>query len=164
MRNFLALEDAALRGAVSGLLKTLRELHERFASAAAEHLIVLWIGKQRPQQRIVERMAGAHTFEAAKDGRAGQCQIANGIEDFVADEFVGKRIRPALTTRSPSMARVFSSDAPRPSPAFSRASSSATKPKVRAGAISRRKLSSVRSRAKCWVPMAGEANTISKSK
>ena len=60
-----------------------------------------------------------------------------------------------------STTMVFSSEAPRPRPMARSCSTSAMKPKVRAGAISARKLAGSTASSSRWRPMAGASKMIS---
>src|ERR1043166_1525412 len=60
--------------------------YSRAASGKHDFFIMSGIGKQRPEQRIVEAMAGFEPVETAQDRRPGQRQIAHRVQNLVADE------------------------------------------------------------------------------
>ena len=99
----------------------------------------------------------------AENRRAGQRQIADGVERLVAHEFVAIAQALGVSTRSPSMATEFSSEEPSAKPAAQSFFTSATKPKVRALAISVRKVWGSISKARlCW-PIVATSKSISTS-
>src|SRR5438093_637502 len=56
-------------------------------------LVICRIGEQRAQERVVERVAGATAFELADHRGGGECEIADGVENLVAHEFVAKALQ-----------------------------------------------------------------------
>src|SRR6185295_1812216 len=53
-------------------------------------VVIRGVGEEGAEQLIVEGVAGAAAFEAGEDGAAGEGQVADGVEDLVADIFVGE--------------------------------------------------------------------------
>ncbi len=93
MRRFeieAELGSAPLGGEIRGR-KTVAELGMTNLAAARgfDHGPGLGIGEQRLQHEHVEAMATAARAEGAEDGRAGQREVADGIERLVAHELVG---------------------------------------------------------------------------
>src|SRR5882724_10908824 len=46
------------------------------------------VAEQRPQQLVIEPMPGAQADELAEQGRAGEIEVADGVDHLVAHELV----------------------------------------------------------------------------
>src|SRR5439155_24278488 len=58
--------------------------------------VIRGIGEERAEERVVERMAGAATFETADDRCTGKGQVADRVEDLVAHEFIFEALQSGV--------------------------------------------------------------------
>ena len=93
------------------------------------------VAEQARDQSGVHGVAGALGDDAALDAAAGEGEVADEVEDLVADELVGEAQGAVLHGRLWMRMMAQCGQAPRMRPMSRSLASSSLKPKVRAGAM-----------------------------